>query len=92
MNTRKEFYSDVELEEIEVFVRQRGLSAQFVKIPEAREYRENFTVGRGEEGRRSYFLNSKRQPPRNAFQIGVGVSMASRYSPAHVVVGLSLQQ
>jgi len=40
VNPRKEFYKDVELEEIEAFVKQRGLSAQFIKIPEAKEYRE----------------------------------------------------
>ena len=40
VNPRREFYHNVELEEIEVFVRSRGLSAQFIKDAEAREYRE----------------------------------------------------
>jgi hypothetical protein len=44
VNSRKEFYRDVELDEIESFVRQRGLSAQFVKVPEAREYRETLAA------------------------------------------------
>ncbi len=40
VNPRKEFYRDVEIEEIEAFVRSRGLSAQFIRHPEARQYRE----------------------------------------------------
>ena len=40
VNPRREFYRDVELKEIEEFVRGRGLSAQFIELPEAREYRE----------------------------------------------------
>lgn len=44
VNPRREFYRDVELEEIEAFVRSRGLSAQFIKHPEAREYRETLAV------------------------------------------------
>jgi len=39
-NPRKEFYQNIQLDEIESFVRERGLSAQFIKEPEAREYRE----------------------------------------------------
>jgi hypothetical protein len=39
-NSRKEFYRGVDLEEIESIVRARGLSAQFIKEAEAREYRE----------------------------------------------------
>jgi hypothetical protein len=39
-NPRKEFYQNIQLNEIESFVRERGLSAQFIKEPEAREYRE----------------------------------------------------
>ena len=49
VNARKEFYANVELEEIEKFVKERGLSAQFIKIPEAKEYRE--TVARREQQR-----------------------------------------
>ncbi len=44
MNVRKEFYRDVELDEIEAFVKSRGLSAQFIKIPEAKEYRETLAL------------------------------------------------
>jgi hypothetical protein len=40
VNPRREFYRNVELKEIEDFVKSKGLSAQFIKEPEAREYRE----------------------------------------------------
>jgi hypothetical protein len=40
VNLRREFYSNVDLEEIETFVKSKGLSAQFIKGPEAREFRE----------------------------------------------------
>jgi hypothetical protein len=40
VNPRKEFYREVRLEEVEAFIKKRGLSAQFVEIPEARQYRE----------------------------------------------------
>lgn len=40
VNARREFYRDIELGEIETFVRTKGLSAQFIKDAEAREYRE----------------------------------------------------
>jgi hypothetical protein len=44
VNARREFYRDVELEEVESFVRSRGLSAQFIKLPEAKEFRESITL------------------------------------------------
>ncbi len=44
VNARKEFYYDVELAEVEKFVREKGLSAQFITIPEAREYRETLAM------------------------------------------------
>jgi hypothetical protein len=44
VNARREFYRDVELEEIESFVRGRGLSAQFIGLAEAKEYRESRTL------------------------------------------------
>jgi len=44
INGRKEFYGDVQLEEIEAFVKSRGLSAQFIKIPEAEEYRKTLAL------------------------------------------------
>jgi hypothetical protein len=49
VNARKEFYKDVELSEIEAFVKQRGLSAQFIRIPEAKEYRETLAI-RAQQG------------------------------------------
>jgi hypothetical protein len=44
VNSRREFYRHVDLEEIETFVKQKGLSAQFIKIPEAKEYRESLAL------------------------------------------------
>jgi multidrug efflux pump subunit AcrA (membrane-fusion protein) len=44
VNPRKEFYEGVSLDEIETFVRSRGLSAQFIKVPEAREYRKTLAM------------------------------------------------
>jgi hypothetical protein len=44
VNPRKEFYREVHLEEIEAFVKRRGLSAQFVEVPEARQYRETMAL------------------------------------------------
>ncbi len=41
VNSRREFYHSVQLEEVEAFVKNRGLSAQFIKMPEAKEYRES---------------------------------------------------
>jgi len=41
VNPRKEFYRDIELEEIEAYVKNRGLSAQFIRVPEAKEYRQS---------------------------------------------------
>ena len=56
VNPRKEFYEDVALDEIEAFVKQRGLSAQFMKIAEAKEYRETVAL-------RQQRLSEKRNPP-----------------------------
>ncbi len=44
VNRRKEFYREVELTEIEEFVKKRGLSAQFIQVPEAKEYRETIAL------------------------------------------------
>ena len=44
VNRRKEFYRDVDLTEIEEFVKKRGLSAQFIQLPEAKEYRETMAL------------------------------------------------
>jgi hypothetical protein len=44
VNLRREFYRDVDLNEIEAFVKERGLSAQFITVPEAREYRQSIAM------------------------------------------------
>jgi hypothetical protein len=44
VNPRKEFYRDVELAEIEAFVKEKGLSAQFIKVAEAKEYRQTLAL------------------------------------------------
>jgi hypothetical protein len=44
VNPRKEFYSGVELAEIERFIRERGVTAQFMTVPEAKEYRETVAM------------------------------------------------
>jgi hypothetical protein len=40
VNPRREFYRDVGIDEVESFVKSKGFSAQFIKQPEAREFRE----------------------------------------------------
>jgi hypothetical protein len=44
VNQRKEFFRDVDIDEIEDFVRRKGLSAQFIKRAEAKEYRETLAL------------------------------------------------
>jgi hypothetical protein len=44
VNLRKEFYRDVDLDEVETFVKKRGLSAQFIKLAEAKEYRQSMAI------------------------------------------------
>ncbi len=44
VNARREFFGGIAMEEIEGFVRLKGLSAQFLQIPEAREYRQTLTM------------------------------------------------
>jgi hypothetical protein len=44
VNARREFFQDVALDEIESFVRSKGLSAQFLQLPEAREYRQTLAL------------------------------------------------
>jgi hypothetical protein len=44
VNARREFFQDVSFEEIDQFVRNKGLSAQFLQIPEAREYRQTLAM------------------------------------------------
>ena len=40
VNPRKEYFRDVDLKEVEDFIKARGVTAQFIQIAEAREYRE----------------------------------------------------
>ncbi len=44
VNPRKEFYKDVDLTEIEEFVKKRGISAQFAPYAEAKQYRETLAL------------------------------------------------
>jgi hypothetical protein len=44
VNARREFFQDVALDEIEGFVRSKGLSAQFLQLPEAREFRQTLAL------------------------------------------------
>jgi hypothetical protein len=44
MNARREFFQDVALEEIEGFVKSKELSAQFLQLPDAREYRQTLAL------------------------------------------------
>jgi hypothetical protein len=44
VNPRREFYHGVDLSEVEEFVQKRGLSAQFMTLAEAREYRETLAL------------------------------------------------
>ena len=44
VNARREYYFDVNLEEVESFVRGQGLSAQFTKMAEAKEYRQSLAL------------------------------------------------
>lgn len=60
VNARREFFQDVSLHEIDQFVRNKGLSAQFLQIPEAREYRQ--TLAMREQGRKATTEAVKRFP------------------------------
>jgi len=44
VNARREFFQDVPLGDIEAFVKTKGLSAQFLSLPEAREYRQTLAM------------------------------------------------
>jgi hypothetical protein len=44
VNARREFFENVALDEIEQFVSTKGLSAQFLQLPEAREYRQTLVL------------------------------------------------
>jgi hypothetical protein len=63
VNTRKEFFQGIKLTEIKAFVQERGLSAQFIEQPEARDYRE--TLAR-RNGTASPQGEVKRLPPKFA--------------------------
>jgi hypothetical protein len=53
VNPRREFYRDLGLDEVEAFVRSRGLTAQFIKDVEAREYRETIAKRENEKLKQS---------------------------------------
>ena len=78
VNPRKEFYYGVELDQIEGFVRNRGLSAQFIKLAEAKEYRE--TLSMRERARQQQQASDGRQDtekfPQNLFGTAVGSGQA----------------
>ncbi len=59
VNARREFFKDVDLDEIETFVRSKGLSAQFLKLPEAREYRETLALRKNAGSRNSTEIASR---------------------------------
>jgi len=61
---------DVELEEIEAFVKNKGLSAQFVRVPEAREYRE--TLAKRERLPGSASSKQPAKFPDNVFAAAAG--------------------
>jgi hypothetical protein len=44
VNARREFFHEVALDEIQAFVTLKGLSAQFLPLPEAREYRQTLAL------------------------------------------------
>lgn len=44
VNMRREFFHGVGLDEIEAFVKTKGLSAEFMQLPEAREYRQTLSL------------------------------------------------
>ena len=57
VNARKEFYQHVQLAEIETFIKNQGISAQFIELPEAREWRETVAKRQG----------AKTEEPKQAF-------------------------
>ena len=73
VNPRREFYRNVELGEVEEFVKSKGLSAQFIKTPEAREYRQTLA-------RREQRVPQPKQPDKfaqNLFGTGASGSVPS---------------
>ncbi len=63
VNTRKEFFHSVKLSEVRGFVEARGLSAQFIEQPEAREYRESIAQRQARDAEKS---TAQPLPPRFA--------------------------
>lgn len=63
VNPRREFYKNVHFGEIEQFIKARGLSAQFVKDAEAREYRESVAKRNELEGAKSVPVQDKFASP-----------------------------
>ncbi len=71
VNPRREFYRNVGLEEIEAFVKSRGLSAQFIKDAEAREYRETLAT------RKQRFSNGASKEPEKFSEDLFGAAASS---------------
>ncbi|MBI1787862.1 MAG: GIY-YIG nuclease family protein [Acidobacteria bacterium] len=76
VNPRKEFYHNIELDEIERFVRERGLSAQFIKLAEAKEYRETLAIRRQQQERTSESRHDVEKFPPSLFGAAVGTPNA----------------
>ena len=68
VNRRKEFYTNIELSEIQTFVSLRGLSAQFNKTVEAREYRETLALVEADKTAQSSNVDSFDQFPNRLFE------------------------
>jgi len=73
VNMRKEFYYGIELQEIETFVRNRGLSAQFIRVPEAKEYRKTLAL----RAQQLQPASETKQPPKFTDDLLKSVSAAS---------------
>jgi len=72
VNPRKEFYEGVELDEIEKFVRDRGLSAQFTKLAEAKEYRETLSLRQEQQQQAAQSRQETSKFPQNLFGAAAG--------------------
>jgi hypothetical protein len=72
VNPRREFYKDIKLDEVESFCRTKGLSAHFIKVPEAREYRETLA-------KRESVSTGPKEPEKFSEKLfGAGKKMAAK--------------
>ncbi len=76
VNPRKEFYYGIELDDIEKFVRERGLSAQFIKLAEAKEYRETLAIRLQQQERTSESRQDAEKFPSSLFGAAVASDQA----------------